>query len=98
LPKGSIPTQKTDTDNNTRVRYQIGIWCPLIEASICRAEADTQASTFGPPAGKKQYLIFMAMSAAVFSSFSNTGKNFASFPAIPFFPEDPLKLKHQSAG
>jgi len=32
--------------------------CPLIDASICEAEADTQSNIFGSSAWKKQYLIF----------------------------------------
>jgi hypothetical protein len=87
LPKGSIPTQKNDIDNNTRFRCQIGLWCPLIEASICRAEADTQASTFGPSAWKKQYLFFRAMRDAVFSPFSTTRKISLHFLTFHFFPK-----------
>jgi hypothetical protein len=60
LPKWSIPTQKIDIDNNTRFHYQVGYWCPLIDASICGAVADpgTQLSVFDSSALKKQYLIF----------------------------------------
>ena len=42
-PECSIPTQKIDIDNNTRIRYQVGYRCLLIDASICgaAAKADT---------------------------------------------------------
>jgi hypothetical protein len=60
LPKWSIPTQKIDIDNNTRFRYQVGYWCPLIDALICdaKADADTQLIVFDSSALKKQLLIF----------------------------------------
>ena len=62
LPKCPIPTQKIDIDNNTRFRYQVGYWFPLIDASICgvAAEADTQSNIFDSSASKKQYLIFLS--------------------------------------
>jgi hypothetical protein len=48
LPEFSIPTQKIDIDNNARFRYQVGYWCPLIDASRCwaKADADTQLTIF----------------------------------------------------
>jgi len=44
LPKCSIPSQKTDIDNNARFRYQVGYWFRLIDALICcdAAEPDKQ--------------------------------------------------------
>jgi hypothetical protein len=47
-------------DNNTRFRYQVGYWCPLIDASICeaKADADTQFSIFVSSAPGKQLFIF----------------------------------------
>jgi len=52
---------KIDIDNNIRFRYQVGYWCPLVDASICgaAAEADTQSNIFGLSVQKKQYLIFL---------------------------------------
>ena len=36
---GIKSNSKIDIDNNTRFRYQVGYWCPLIDASICCAVA-----------------------------------------------------------
>jgi hypothetical protein len=44
----STPTQKIDIDIKTRFRYQVGYWCPLIDATICgaAAKADTKFAVF----------------------------------------------------
>ncbi len=35
--KYSSPAQKIDIDNKAHLRYQVGHWCRLIDASICGA-------------------------------------------------------------
>jgi hypothetical protein len=58
--KAQLQLKKIDIDNNNRFHYQVGYWCPLIDASIYGAVADsgTQLSVFDSSALKKQLLIF----------------------------------------
>jgi hypothetical protein len=76
---------KIDIDNNTRFRYQVGYWCPLIDTSICgaSAEADTQSSIFGSSAWKKQYLIFLFRFRSMIRDPAVTVESFQFSPAEP---------------
>ena len=72
MPKYPTPAQEIDIDNNTRFRYQVGYWCPLIDASLCgtTAKSDTQFTIFDLSALEKQLPIFYPVTADE-TEFSN---------------------------